>query len=87
MATAWLLADDGGAQISFDGGNNFSTYMEPAYGTVYRVSTDNHYPYRILGAQQDNSLFILSKSDGGQITQDDWQSAAGQKVVMWWPIL
>jgi hypothetical protein len=73
-----IVADDGGAQISFDGGNNFSTYYNQPTGQFYRVSTDNHYPYRILGAQQDNSTVrILSRSEGGEITQDDWQSTAG----------
>lgn len=73
-----IIGDDGGAQISFDGGNNFSTYYNQPTAQFYRVSTDNHYPYRILGAQQDNSTVrILSRSDGGQITQDDWQPTAG----------
>ncbi|WP_462219517.1 WD40/YVTN/BNR-like repeat-containing protein [Ferruginibacter sp.] len=73
-----IIADDGGAQISFDGGENFSTYLNQPTAQFYRVSTDNHYPYRILGAQQDNSTVrILSQSDGGQITQDDWQNTAG----------
>ena len=73
-----IIADDGGAQISFDGGENFSTYENQPTAQFYRVSTDNHFPYRILGAQQDNSTVrILSRSDGGQITQDDWQSTAG----------
>ncbi|WP_462249910.1 WD40/YVTN/BNR-like repeat-containing protein [Ferruginibacter sp.] len=73
-----IIADDGGAQISFDGGDNFSTYMNQPTAQFYRVSTDNHFPYRILGAQQDNSTVrILSRSDGGQITQNDWQETAG----------
>lgn len=73
-----IIADDGGAQISFDGGDNWSTYMNQPTGQFYRVSTDNHFPYRILGAQQDNSTVrILSRGSGGQITQDDWQSTAG----------
>ena len=73
-----VIGDDGGAQVSFDGGNNWSTYQNQPTAQFYRVSTDNHYPYRILGAQQDNSTVrILSRSEGGQITQDDWQPTAG----------
>lgn len=75
-----IVADDGGAQVSFDGGNNWSTYQNQPTAQFYRVSTDNHFPYRILGAQQDNSTVrILSRSDGGQITTDDWQSTAGSE--------
>ncbi len=73
-----IIADDGGAQISFDGGDNWSTYNNQPTAQFYRVSTDTHFPYRILGAQQDNSTVrILSRSGGGQITTDDWQTTAG----------
>ena len=73
-----IIADDGGGQVSFDGGDNWSTYNNQPTAQFYRVSTDNHFPYRILGAQQDNSTVrILSRSDGGQITTDDWQPTAG----------
>ncbi len=73
-----IIADDGGVQISFDGGDNWSTYENQPTAQFYRVSTDNHFPYRILGAQQDNSTVrILSRSNGGQITTDDWQPTAG----------
>ncbi len=75
-----IVADDGGAQISFDGGDNWSTYLNQPTAQFYRVSTDNHFPYRILGAQQDNSTVrILSRSNSGQITTDDWQTTAGNE--------
>ena len=73
-----IIADDGGAQISFNGGDNWSTYENQPTAQFYRVSTDNHYPYRILAAQQDNSTVrILSQSEGNSITQSDWTSTAG----------
>ncbi len=77
-ANRMIIADDGGAQVSFDGGNNWSTYQNQPTAQFYRVSTDNHFPYRILAAQQDNSTVrILSASKGGQISTDDWSSTAG----------
>lgn len=73
-----IVADDGGAQISFDGGAGWSTYMNQPTAQFYRVTTDNHFPYRILGAQQDNSTVrILHRSDGGAITERDWEPSAG----------
>jgi photosystem II stability/assembly factor-like uncharacterized protein len=73
-----IVADDGGAQVSFDGGNNWSTYENQPTAQFYRVSTDNHFPYRILGAQQDNSTVrILSRSTGSDINQSHWSSTAG----------
>lgn len=73
-----IVADDGGAQISFDAGDNWSTYLNQPTVQVYRVSTDNAFPYRVLGGQQDNSAFrIRSRSYGRAITTDDFENAAG----------
>lgn len=73
-----VVADDGGAQVSFDGGNNWSTYENQPTAQFYRVSTDNSFPYRILGAQQDNTTVrIKSSTYGNSISTDDWQSTAG----------
>ena len=77
-ASRMIVGDDGGAQISFDAGANWSTYENQPTAQIYRVSTDNHFPYRILGAQQDNSTVrILSTSNGDQITTADWSPTAG----------
>ncbi len=73
-----IVADDGGAQISYDGGERWSTYYNQPTAQFYRVSTDNHYPYRILGAQQDNSsVRILSRSSSDGIYNEHWSSTAG----------
>lgn len=73
-----IVADDGGAQISFDAGANWSTYYNQPTAQFYRVSTDNHFPYRILGAQQDNSsVRILSRTESDEINQSHWSSTAG----------
>ena len=73
-----IVADDGGAQVSFDGGDNWSTYMNQPTAQFYRVSTDNSFPYRILGAQQDNSTIrIKHRTYGSAVTDRDWESTAG----------
>ncbi len=73
-----IVADDGGAQISFDAANNWSTLGNQPTAQFYRVSTDNSFPYRILGAQQDNSTVrIKSRTSGAGITERDWESTAG----------
>lgn len=73
-----IVADDGGAQVSFDGGNNWSTYLNQPTVQVYRVSTDNAFPYRILGGQQDNSAFrIRSRSYNSSISDNDFEATAG----------
>ncbi len=73
-----IVADDGGGQVSFDAGANWSTYQNQPTAQFYRVSTDNHFPYRLLAAQQDNSTVrILSRTEGNQIDQSDWSPTAG----------
>lgn len=74
------IADDGGAQVSFDGGENWSTMMNQPTAQFYRVVTDNSFPYRIYGAQQDNStLRIAHRTDGSAITEQDWEVTAGSE--------
>ncbi len=73
-----IVADDGGGQISLDGGHNWSTMDNQPTGQFYRLSTDNAFPYRIYGAQQDNSTVrIQHRSLSGGITADDWEPTAG----------
>lgn len=73
-----VLADDGGAQVSNDAGANWTTYYNQPTAQFYRVTTDNHFPYRIYGAQQDNSsIRIAHRSDGSAITESDWEASAG----------
>ncbi len=72
-----INANDGGANVSTDGGK---TWTEQTFPTAqfYHVSTDNAFPYRILGAQQDNSTIrIPSRTQGNGIGLTDWTSTAG----------
>jgi len=73
-----IVADDGGAQISNDDANNWSTYMNQPTAQYYRVTTDNSFPYNILVAQQDNSTQrVPHRVNSGSITERDWESSAG----------
>ena len=75
-----IVGDDGGAQVTMNAGTNWSTYHNQPTAQFYRVTTDNHFPYRILGAQQDNSTVrILSRGDGGGIDERDWEPTAGSR--------
>ncbi len=73
-----IMGDDGGAQVSYDGGDTWSTYHNQPTAQFYRVTTDNHFPYRIYVAQQDNStLRIPHRTMGSSITETDWERTAG----------
>ena len=73
-----IIADDGGAQVSNDGGANWTTYHNQPTAQFYRVTTDNAFPYRIYGAQQDNSsVRIQHRSSGPAISERHWEPSAG----------
>ncbi len=73
-----IIGDDGGAQITYDGGETWTTYHNQPTAQFYRVTTDNAFPFNIYAAQQDNSsVRIAHRSDGGAITEQDWESTAG----------
>ncbi len=73
-----IIGDDGGAQVSYDGGSTWSTYYNQPTSQFYRVTTDNAFPYRIYVAQQDNSTIRINhRSDGRSISEDDWEPTAG----------
>jgi photosystem II stability/assembly factor-like uncharacterized protein len=69
------IADDGGAQISNDAGENWTTYHNQPTAQFYRVTTDNSFPYNILGAQQDNtSVRIPHRTNSSSISENDWEA-------------
>ena len=74
-----VIANDGGAAISFNFGKTWSTQENMPTAQFYRINADNLFPYNIYGGQQDNtSVRIASLSVGrGGITTQDWTYAAG----------
>lgn len=73
-----IIGDDGGAQITNDAGENWTTYYNQPTAQFYRIATDDSFPYRIYAAQQDNSsIRIRHRSDGGSISEDDWEVTTG----------
>jgi len=74
-----IQANDGGANVSYDGGENWSVQSNQPTAQMYRVSTDNAFPYRLLGGQQDNTAVrIRSRSAfGPAIGERDWEPTAG----------
>ncbi|HKR63007.1 MAG TPA: glycosyl hydrolase, partial [Thermoanaerobaculia bacterium] len=73
-----IESNDGGANVTTDGGRSWTDQMNQPTAQFYRVTTDNSFPYRLLGAQQDNSAVrIRHRSTGGSIGRDEWQETAG----------
>jgi photosystem II stability/assembly factor-like uncharacterized protein len=74
-----VLADDGGAAITYDGGAHWSSQDIMPTAQFYRVAADNDFPYNIYGGQQDNtSVKIQSMALGsGGIGVENWEASAG----------
>ncbi|WP_034918156.1 VPS10 domain-containing protein [Gillisia sp. CAL575] len=73
-----IMGDDGGAQVTYDGGETWSTYHNQPTGQFYRLTTDNHFPYRIYAAQQDNSTIRIDhRSTDYTISEENWEETAG----------
>jgi photosystem II stability/assembly factor-like uncharacterized protein len=74
-----VMADDGGATITFDYGKTWTLQENMPTAQFYRISTDNLFPYNIYGGQQDNtSVKIASLSVGRwSISREDWHYSAG----------
>ncbi len=73
-----VIGVDQGAVTSVDGGNTWSSWYNQATGQFYHVSTDQHFPYYVYGAQQDSgTAAVPSRSDYGEITYRDWAPTGG----------
>ncbi|HEY3287654.1 MAG TPA: glycosyl hydrolase [Gemmatimonadaceae bacterium] len=71
-----IEANDGGANVSFNGGR---AWTNQAYATaqMYHVTTTNHFPYQVCGAQQDNSTLCGPSRKEGGMTIADFKDAGG----------
>jgi len=73
-----ILSNDGGATITADGGETWSTEDNQPTAQFYRVALDEDFPYHVYGAQQDNSTVrIASRTLAGGITAADFYDVGG----------
>lgn len=73
-----INSNDGGGNVSLNGGKSWSTQQNQATAQFYRVITDNLVPYNVYGGQQDNSaIAVPSRTNGWGIGWKDWYSVAG----------
>jgi photosystem II stability/assembly factor-like uncharacterized protein len=75
-----LATADQGAIITVNGGASWSSWYNQPTAQFYHVSTDNRFPYRVYGGQQESgSVGIKSRGDHGQITFRDWQPVGAEE--------
>ncbi|MFZ3332848.1 MAG: hypothetical protein WA197_19590 [Candidatus Acidiferrales bacterium] len=75
-----ILGSDQGAAISVDGAATWSSWYNQPTAQFYHVITDDRFPYRVYGSQQDSgTAAVSSRSDYGQITFRDWSPVGGEE--------
>jgi photosystem II stability/assembly factor-like uncharacterized protein len=73
-----INSNDGGANISINGGETWSAQDTQPTAQFYHVITDDRFPYYIYGAQQDNTtVAIASRTDHNGIDRTDWYPVGG----------
>ena len=74
-----VIANDGGAAVTFDFGKTWSSQTNMPTGQFYRINTDNLFPYNIYAGQQDYSSAMVANMSIGRrgITQADFSPSAG----------
>src|SRR5213079_512263 len=71
-----IQSNDGGANVSFDGGRTWSSQMNQPTAEIYGVWLDDQFPYRLYGAQQDASTVIVPRLPLPGVT-DPFRSGPG----------
>jgi photosystem II stability/assembly factor-like uncharacterized protein len=71
-----IQSNDGGANVSTDGGRTWSTQLNQPTAEIYGVWVDNQFPYKLYGAQQDNTTLIIS-SQADPASTADWRTGPG----------
>lgn len=74
-----VVANDGGAAITFNRGESWSRQSNMPTAQLYRVNVDNQFPYRIYAGQQDNSSIAIASLElgSGGISERSWAASAG----------
>ncbi len=68
-----IQANDGGANVSYDGGQTWSTQYNQPTSEIYQINIDGRFPYRLYAAQQDDGTHMISSvADGGERNVDWW---------------
>jgi photosystem II stability/assembly factor-like uncharacterized protein len=77
----FIQANDGGANVTQNGGRTWSSIYNQPTAEIYQVAVDNQFPYRIYGAQQDNNTLIVMSNPERPRSGDDplqfWMNGPG----------
>ncbi len=73
-----VVGNDGGAQVSIDGAESWSTMYNQPTAEIYSITVDEEFPYRVYGPQQDNSTIrVPAWTEGSVHPKSNWASVGG----------
>jgi photosystem II stability/assembly factor-like uncharacterized protein len=73
-----INTNDGGATITLNGGKTWSTQNNQPTSELYRISTDNQFPFRVYAGQQDNTtISVPVRNRGGLDPKQHWLEVGG----------
>ncbi|HEX7289107.1 MAG TPA: glycosyl hydrolase, partial [Candidatus Angelobacter sp.] len=72
-----IESNDGGANVSTNGGASWTTQANQPTAQFYHVVTDNRFPYWLYGSQQDNSSVGIASAAPGGIDRASWYAVGG----------
>ncbi len=77
----FIQSNDGGANVTLNGGRSWSTIYNQPTAEIYQVAVDNQFPYYVYGAQQDNTTLIVPSKPPTDDPVDDpiqlWRTGPG----------
>lgn len=77
----FIQSNDGGANVTLNGGRTWSTIYNQPTAEIYAVAVDNQFPYLVYGAQQDNTTLIVPSLPSTMERADDpiqlWKTGPG----------
>ncbi len=72
----WIESNDGGANVTRDGGRTWSTQLNQPTGELYQVAVDDRTPYWLYAGQQDNTTIAVPS-----LPPADWRP---DTPAAWW---
>ena len=74
-----VIGNDGGGQVSVNSGRSWTTYLNQPTAELYDVIVDNQVPYRLYGAQQDNTtISVQAWMDANTLdAREHWLNVGG----------
>ena len=67
----WITGNDGGVNITYDGGKKWFKATSVAAGQFYNITTDDAVPYNVYGGLQDNGTWMGPSTINNYIDEEE----------------